>query len=338
MASGSYMTPIYSRSQSFGFGLATVLIPQVLSYHFSRHMDKAVGLTFSNECIMFFALSPMTEVLLKTYDLSGTFLILSGLLLHTVPAALLLEIPETSNARCNTLIEPSTQQRESKPDLNTTEDGNIDAISVEDSIASKSAEIDAEEMDSQNTSIKFEIEKNSEQNVFSVFLNPIYILLMFTQCSMVYTYTVITTVIIDVFRDHNVPEHKEVYILMGLAATDAIGRMSSGLITDSGYLTKTTFSALSFGGIGVSLIFFMSISNFTVVLASVLFLQLFLGGLIMVCSVIIFEYVDKEHIGIALASRLLLYMPLSFTQAPLIGSPERINRFHIEVYGESMIG
>ncbi|GFY59191.1 uncharacterized protein TNIN_465861 [Trichonephila inaurata madagascariensis] len=309
------ITVLWGIGFGFGFGLATLLIPQVLSYHFSRHMHKSTGLTFSSECFMFFLLSPFIEVLLKTYDLSGAFLILSGLILHTVLAAMLLEIPEISNTnvRCDSLA-VSTEKCELKPEWNATEEINIDAISAGDSIASKSAEIN-----SQITSMKVEIEKKSEQNAFSIFLNPVYILLMLTQSAMAYIYTTMITVVIDVSRDYGVTEDEEVYILMGLAVLDAVGRMSLGLITDSGYLTKTTFAALCFGGIGLSLIFFISMGSLIATLISIFFVQFFIAGLIIVGSVIFFDYVDEEHISIALASRQLLHMPFSFTQAPLIG-------------------
>ncbi|GFY40061.1 uncharacterized protein TNIN_252981, partial [Trichonephila inaurata madagascariensis] len=223
-------------------GLETLLIPQVLSYHFSRHMHKSTGLTFSSECFMLFLLSPFIEVLLKTYDLSGAFLILSGLILHTVLAAMLLEIPEISNTnvRCDSLA-VSTEKCELKPEWNATEEINIDAISAGDSIASKSAEIN-----SQNTSMKVEIEKKSEQNSFSVFLNPVYILLMLTQSAMAYIYTTMITVVIDVSRDYGVTEDEEVYILMGLAVLDAVGRMSLGLITDSGLFDQNHFCGIVF--------------------------------------------------------------------------------------------
>ncbi|GFV92777.1 uncharacterized protein TNCV_1376271 [Trichonephila clavipes] len=309
------ITVLWGIGFGFGYGLATLLTPQVLSYHFSKHMNKSTGLTFSSECVMFFLLSPVIQVFLKTYDLSGTFLILSGLILHTVLAAMLLEIPETSstNVCCDSLA-VSIEKRELKPECNAPEETNIDATSTEDSITSKSAEIN-----SQNTSMKVEIEKKSEQNAFSVFLNPVHILLMLTQSSMAYIFTTMITVVIDVSRDYGVTEDEEVHILMGLAVVDAVGRMSLGLITDSGYLIKTTFSALCFGAIGVSLIFFISIGSLTATLISVLFVQFFLAGLIIVGSVIFFDYVDEEHISIALASRQLLHMPFSFTQAPLIG-------------------
>ncbi|GFQ70431.1 uncharacterized protein TNCT_709511 [Trichonephila clavata] len=311
------ITVLWGIGFGFGYGLATLLIPQVLSYHFSRHMHKSTGLTFSSECVMFFLLSPVLEALLKTYDLSGAFLILSGIILHTVLAAMLLEIPETSNtnACCDTPEVQSSQKRELKPEWNGTEEVNTDTISA----PSKSAEMNAVEKNSQNTSMKVDIEKKTEQNAFRVFLNPIYILLMLSMSAMAYTYTIMTTVVIDVSRDHGVTEDEEVYILMGLAVLDAVGRMSLGFITDSGYLTKTTFSALCFGGISVALIFFISIGSLTAILISVLFVQFFLAGLIIVGSVIFFDYVEEEHISIALASRQLLHMPFSFTQAPLIG-------------------
>lgn len=75
---------------AIGFGMATVLIPEVLSQNFDEYLTNANGLAFSGECIAGFVLPPLLQICLNTYGISGTFLLLSGMVLHSVPAALML--------------------------------------------------------------------------------------------------------------------------------------------------------------------------------------------------------------------------------------------------------
>ncbi|GFU48106.1 uncharacterized protein NPIL_126231, partial [Nephila pilipes] len=70
--------------------MATVLIPEVLSRNFDEYLSNANGLAFSGECIAGFLLPPILQICLNTFGLSGTFLLLSGLILNSIPAALLL--------------------------------------------------------------------------------------------------------------------------------------------------------------------------------------------------------------------------------------------------------
>ncbi|GFT69293.1 hypothetical protein TNCV_499841 [Trichonephila clavipes] len=99
----------------------------------------------------------MTEVLLKTYDLSGTFDFI-WLLLHTA-CALALEIPKLQMLG----VIPSSnlqlqQQIETRSGI--LQDGNIGVFRSK--IASLPNQLKLiDENGLQNTSIKFEIEKNS---------------------------------------------------------------------------------------------------------------------------------------------------------------------------------
>ncbi|GFU31225.1 uncharacterized protein TNCV_1742201 [Trichonephila clavipes] len=75
---------------AFGFGMATISIPEVLAQNFDEYLTNANGLAFSGECIGGSLLPPLLVVYLDTYGLSGAFFILFGLTSTSIPAALLL--------------------------------------------------------------------------------------------------------------------------------------------------------------------------------------------------------------------------------------------------------
>ncbi|XP_055953688.1 monocarboxylate transporter 2-like isoform X1 [Argiope bruennichi] len=88
------ITILWGVAFGFSFGLGVSFLPQVLSMHFSKHLDKSIGIIVGGECIVSFFLTLLTDYSLKSYGLSGTFLILSCVVLHSVPAAMLIRKPK----------------------------------------------------------------------------------------------------------------------------------------------------------------------------------------------------------------------------------------------------
>ncbi|GFU31260.1 uncharacterized protein TNCV_8381 [Trichonephila clavipes] len=73
-----------------GIGMGLSLLPQILNRHFQEHVDKANGFTFGGGSIGSIILPIIVDKLNVEYGTSGMFLILSGIILNSVPAALLL--------------------------------------------------------------------------------------------------------------------------------------------------------------------------------------------------------------------------------------------------------
>ncbi|GFS67864.1 MFS domain-containing protein [Nephila pilipes] len=79
----------------FGLGcsMATSMLPQVINLHFKKHASKANGLSLAGISVAGFILSPIVTALLDTYGLSGTYLVLSAIILNSLPASLLIRVP-----------------------------------------------------------------------------------------------------------------------------------------------------------------------------------------------------------------------------------------------------
>ncbi|GFY63627.1 monocarboxylate transporter 9 [Trichonephila inaurata madagascariensis] len=69
------------------FGLETSLLNVILNEHFIKHRVKANGLNISGASLGTLLLSPLIENAVEMYGLSGTFLIIAGLMLNSIPAA-----------------------------------------------------------------------------------------------------------------------------------------------------------------------------------------------------------------------------------------------------------
>ncbi|KAF8771516.1 Monocarboxylate transporter 6 like protein [Argiope bruennichi] len=280
---------------SFGFG--TLSVPHFLSLHFSKHLDKANGIALAGDSVGYFLVSLLVEYSLITYGLSGTFLIISGVMLHSVPAAFLLKIPE------ETCIETALDS--------STEKYNLEEIHSEVKGNSNSP--------ANSCNILENTQQKSTVHAFRIFLDPVYILIVVIQSAMLYNYSTTYTILIDVSRDNGVSFDQEVYVFLAVSIAELFGRLFLGSITDAGYLTKLNFSALSFASMGLLYATLIWIKGPTIMMVFGFFFGLILGGLNTVNSGVVTAYIDKEYHSIAVPSRLILYPPVSFTQAPLIG-------------------
>ncbi|GIY21804.1 uncharacterized protein CEXT_84741 [Caerostris extrusa] len=83
-----------------GFGFGSSLLPAILSTHFKENLTTATGIAYVGSSVGATILPLIADVALKTYGLSGTFLILGGLTLNSAAMAILLkEKDSTKNAK-----------------------------------------------------------------------------------------------------------------------------------------------------------------------------------------------------------------------------------------------
>ncbi|KAF8771222.1 monocarboxylate transporter 9-like [Argiope bruennichi] len=407
------VTVLWGGVFGLGFGMGSVLIPVVLNQHFDKHLSNANGIAFGGECVAGFILPILVKILLNAFGTSGLFLILSGLMLHSVPAAMLLKISATkpseksahkpiwvhngssdavlfptvngiynksfnlevcdkslqvnsthilngpnmiSVTKLETLNEDKSLYNNLAPEENTercthAHNGRIaDSESVDSKsnyvlqeqhlnaiIAPQTMVINPNYIRSDNkcqnsesalstiqcngTEKPFtkESSKSSAFSSFRVFYDPAFILMLLTQSSFIFIGTMIMTIIVDLSRDAGVTSNEEIYILMCLSISDMIGRFGLGWVTDSGYMSTVSFSALCYFSLGIILTALVFLKGFILIMCAAFFIGLFLGGLLIVCPGVVSNHIEKEKITMALASRFVLYAPMSLTQSSLIG-------------------
>ncbi|XP_071035457.1 uncharacterized protein [Parasteatoda tepidariorum] len=84
-----------------GLGTAlTVTLPQVvIGQYFVKYRTTAAGMGFSGGCVGSFLFPVLIEYLLQNFGLEGTFLMIAALVMHTIPAALILRKPSWLNKK-----------------------------------------------------------------------------------------------------------------------------------------------------------------------------------------------------------------------------------------------
>lgn len=87
-------------------------IPQVvLNQHFKKYHTTASGMAFSGGCVGSFLFPVLLEYMIKTYGLGGSFLILSGIIMNTIPAAMLLRKPSWLKEQSKRSIRESSRDK-----------------------------------------------------------------------------------------------------------------------------------------------------------------------------------------------------------------------------------
>ncbi|XP_015917798.2 monocarboxylate transporter 9-like [Parasteatoda tepidariorum] len=89
----TYITLFWGIIHGVGFGLSSVIHMMIIGQYFDKYKASALGLGYSGDCFGSFAFPSIIELLLKNYDIKGTFLILGGIVLNVVPMAMILKKP-----------------------------------------------------------------------------------------------------------------------------------------------------------------------------------------------------------------------------------------------------
>ncbi|GFR16140.1 uncharacterized protein TNCT_533021 [Trichonephila clavata] len=394
-----------------GFGMGTGLLPQILRQHFEEHIDKANGLTLGGGSIGSFILPIIVDRLIVEYGTSGMFLIISAIVLNSVPAALLLKKLDNTGLKCkntNGLLQgiisgnheiskcikkdhmhdrktitnleqkieiSGSPNRMSSESLKISELQNApifpnnileenDKIKIPYNEESKNARALTKEAEIQFENIKTvtknrninlpvtllnvqsesNLKENSELsnrslcskylkwrssstpnkecasfNSFLVFLDVTYILILLTQGFMQIVLTTVWTIIVDASKDKGIAESDGVYVMICIGVTVTFGLFCLGYVTDGGYMTKINFQILCIVGFGICTILFILLEGFLMFMISSAFIGLFTAGLLMICVGIINQYIEKEFMTMAIASKYFAFSLMSFSQAPMIG-------------------
>nr|XP_042900422.1 uncharacterized protein LOC107436449 [Parasteatoda tepidariorum] len=160
--------------------------------------------------------------------------------------------------------------------------------------------------------------KNSRSSV-NVLWNPTFLLIATVTSAHFYVQYMYWTIIVDIGRDKGSEKHQEIYLVMALSLFDMLGRLSLGFITDSGFISSINFCAFCFACMGLLCLAMVFVSDFQATLVVTSILGATIGGNTTGLPGIVTAFFEKEKRSMAMASRLIMYAPMSFTMSPLIG-------------------
>ncbi|CAL1278143.1 unnamed protein product [Larinioides sclopetarius] len=110
---------LYGALQGIGVGIIVPLTHVVLNRSFTKYRAFALGIAYSGSSLGSFVFPPVTNVLLYTYGLDGTFLLLGSIMLNSLVGAILFNSsnPEKEkenkqfNSQSSAVCESSDKQK-----------------------------------------------------------------------------------------------------------------------------------------------------------------------------------------------------------------------------------
>ncbi|KAF8782435.1 Monocarboxylate transporter 13 like protein [Argiope bruennichi] len=94
-----WITVLWGGLGGAGTALTTVLVQVVVGQYFKKYRTTAIGMGFSGGCVGSFLFPALMEWLLNTCGIEGTFLIIAGIIMHCIPAAMILRKPPWLNKK-----------------------------------------------------------------------------------------------------------------------------------------------------------------------------------------------------------------------------------------------
>ncbi|GFQ72643.1 monocarboxylate transporter 12 [Trichonephila clavata] len=431
------ITLCYGILFGFGYSMANNLLPSILNHHYNNDFMTANGVSLAGSSLGALAYVPFYDYILNMYGLSGSFFILSAFILNTVPAAMLLKMPDkkndsipvrngenligvvctnkneavsspdhcqtTENSHCSgrndkqpVLISRNdqflkhncqisqqtsdtvitlqktklpeqkennqesllTQHWEESPPARTMENSftkemqcnNDNTLNCLKKIPVTQERKNKEENSSPvissgtqqyitccdcSTEVDIQakqppieinrpilikkIKKNNSWKAFSLFFNPLFLIISYIQSSFLVFSWIMFTVEVDFAVDIGVNRSNGKYILMIEALCNFIGRISMGWVVDKQFLSVSNFSAVMFFIFGLSALFISFSSEICGLIVSLAFLGSSVGILGVLSPVMASEFFQGDKKVFAVASRYILFVPLSFIIPPLIG-------------------
>lgn len=89
----TWICVLWGGVHGFGVALGNTLFPVIINQYFLKYRATASGIALSGACIGSFILPAALEYMLNNIGLSGTFLITGGLIMHVLPAAIVMKEP-----------------------------------------------------------------------------------------------------------------------------------------------------------------------------------------------------------------------------------------------------
>lgn len=80
-----------------GVSMSMTLAQVTVNQHFEKHRSTATGLSYSGGCVGSFVFPSFVEFCLLQYQLGGTYIIIAGIMMHVIPAAMILTKPSWLN-------------------------------------------------------------------------------------------------------------------------------------------------------------------------------------------------------------------------------------------------
>ena len=294
--------------QGFGIGLTYVQNNHVINQYFVKYRGTANGIGLSGGTIGAFIMSYVLEFSLNHFQFEDSFLILSGIILFTLPFCLLLkpfkekEVESIEKGNQNPgfdhfYISNISQDGDGIPALQSYNKIKDDAprlsvIPINPLPLNASSESIATSVSTKDDWIVF-------RSIYCMMKNKMFLLIALTHMAYFWSSITYCMIVVDFALDRHISVTQGVDLITAFSVGDLIGRLGSGVAFDKKIMPLKYIALISSSGIGLFMLIAIYVDGYVafIIISSLLG---FLSGVINVLLNQLFcKYLGAEKAALA---------------------------------------
>ncbi|GFQ96201.1 monocarboxylate transporter 12 [Trichonephila clavata] len=331
---------LYGALQGIGVGLIVPLIHVVINRSFTKYKAFALGIAYSGSSLGSFIFPPMTNVLLHTYGLNGTFLLLGSIMLNSLVGAILLRRPKSEKEKPNNPCQLQNEELCIKPHLQN------DCCIIQNSFSKSEMQMKQNEISKEklfepisvgvniNSSLYAYVEKIDPESQYKpkpccklppslkmaseILSSPYFIIVSLSYAVYFSTSAIFLMVVMDFAQDRGVPLEEGVFLVSAFSIGDFAGRLSFGWITDTQCMKRNVLVRLYLVAMG-TLTACLPICPISALPVFSILLGTLNGSVIVNHSVLLNEYLGIEKLPLAIGFSTCFVGMTAFIRPMIIG-------------------
>ncbi|XP_037565985.1 monocarboxylate transporter 12-like isoform X2 [Dermacentor silvarum] len=273
-----------------GLGIVITMLQVLISMYFERYRGTANGIMFAGSTASAFIFPHLLLYFKDTYGFRGSLLMFGAVLMNMV--ALSLAFREPHWFRRDRVKRGKSLQRTPRPSIFPTDP-------MKETKVSATAEV--------------------LRNICGVLKCPMMYVLVVTWLAFCYNYDIFFSTIVDFAMDKGLTLEDTVSFITYTSITDLVGRVVLPILTDRGFLQRSTLMTLNYFLLGLCGVLLPFCESYWALLVACLGLALFLGCAITMQSVLMAQYLGIEKLAVGYSVLGALCGPALLGKAPFVG-------------------
>nr|XP_037277647.1 monocarboxylate transporter 3-like isoform X1 [Rhipicephalus microplus] len=286
----TWLTITLGAMHGLGLGIVITMLQVLISMYFERYRGAANGIMFAGSTASAFIFPHLLLFLGNTYGFRGSLLLFGAVLMNMVAVSIAFrEPPWVRLQRINSRKGVERTQRLSLSTVQADDETKVSAIEA------------------------------VLRNIRSVLQCAMIYVLVITWLVFCYNYDIFFSTVVDFAMDKGVSLEDAVSFITYTSITDLVGRVILPILTDRGFLERSTLMALDYFLLGLCALSLPFCESHWTLLAACLGVALFLGCAITMQSVLMAQYLGLEKLAVGYTVLGAFCGPALLGKAPFVG-------------------
>uniref|UniRef100_A0A131YIR7 Monocarboxylate transporter n=1 Tax=Rhipicephalus appendiculatus TaxID=34631 RepID=A0A131YIR7_RHIAP len=286
----TWLTVTLGAMHGLGLGIVITMLQVIISMYFERYRGAANGIMFAGSTASAFIFPHLLLFFGNTYGFRGSLLLFGAVLLNMVAVSLAFREPPW--VRRERIKSRKGEEGTQPLSLSTPQADNRTKVSGFESVL---------------------------RNIRAVLKCAMIYVLVITWLVFCYNYDIFFSTIIDFTMDKGVSLEDSVSFITYTSITDLVGRVMLPILTDRGFLERSTLMTLDYFLLGLCAVSLPFCDSYWTLLTACLGVALFLGCAITMQSVLMAQYLGLEKLAMGYTVLGAFCGPALLGKAPFVG-------------------